>query len=203
MRKLVEEGYNNADYGGAFRRDETLRENEEEFMSLLIKKLPKNAKVLDFGCGLGIPHDKFFVNQGIDVTGIDISQKHINLAKKNVPDAKFIKGDFSKVKFKEKFDAIVSFYAIFHIPRTEHKKLFKKMHLLLKKSGLILITLGTSGDEYSEEKNWAGAPMAWSQYTPTTYKKILNECGFKIIKFAFEGKKGDAEHHFWVLAEKL
>ena len=73
MRKLVEEGYDNADYGGAFRRDETLRENEAEFMNFLIKKLPKNAKILDFGCGLGIPHDKFFVKKGMDVTGIDIT----------------------------------------------------------------------------------------------------------------------------------
>ena len=202
MRKLVEEGYDKADYGGAFRKGKSLRENEEEFLSDLISKIPKGAKILDFGCGLGIPHDKFFAKNGFAVTGIDISQKHIDIAKKNVPGAKFIKGDFSRMKFKEKFDAVVSFYAIFHIPREEHKKLFKKMRSLLKKGGLILVTLGTSGDKYSEEKDWAGAKMAWSQYDPETYKKIIKDSGFKIIRSAFEGKPGDAEYHFWVLAQR-
>ena len=81
--------------------------------------------------------------------------------------------------------------------------LFEKLESL-KNDGKILITLGTSGEEYSEEKNWAGTPtMAWSQYDPETYIQILDETGFDIIDSEFEGKKGEAEHHFWVLAKKI
>jgi cyclopropane fatty-acyl-phospholipid synthase-like methyltransferase len=202
MRKLVEEGYDKGDYEKAFRKDDSMREDEKYFLSELTKHLPKKGKILDFGCGLGIPYDKYLAEKGFKVTGIDISQKHIDIAKKNVPKANYIKGDFSSYKFREKFSAIVSFYAIFHIPRKEHQKLFKKMNSLLKDYGVILITLGTSGEEYSEENNWAGAKMAWSQYDPETYRKMLDKAGFDIIEARFEGKKGDAEHHFWVLARK-
>ena len=174
---------------------------EESFLKKLLKLLPKNLHVLDFGCGIGVPFDKYLVEHGCKVTGVDISQKHINEAKKNVPKAKFIKGDFSKIDFQETFDAIISFYAIFHIPREEHKELFLKMADLLKSNGKILITLGTSGG-YGEEEEWCGAKMAWSTYDPDTYKKLLDETGFKILEATFEGQPGDEEYHFWVLAQK-
>jgi ubiquinone/menaquinone biosynthesis C-methylase UbiE len=137
------------------------------------------------------------------VTGVDFSQKNINLARKNVPEAEFIKGDFSMIDFKkESFDAIVSFYAIFHIPREEHRDLFAKMNYLLKKKGIIIVTLGTSGSEYGEEDDWCGAPMAWSSHEPDMAKAIISEAGFTILETFFEGKPGDDEYHFWVLAQK-
>lgn len=202
MRKIVEEGYERGDYARAFRTTDKPNKMEERFLKKLIKLLPKNPHVLDFGCGIGIPFDRWLVEHGCKVTGIDISQKHINMAKKNVPKATFIRGDFSKINFKEKFDAIISFYAIFHIPRKEHKDLFLKMHNLLNVNGVILVTLGTSGSEYGEEKDWAGATMAWSTYEPNEYKKMIKDVGFTILEATFEGQPGDEEYHFWVLAQK-
>jgi cyclopropane fatty-acyl-phospholipid synthase-like methyltransferase len=201
MRKIVEDGYDRGNYAGIFRFSDKPNKMEERFLKKLIRLLPKNPNILDFGCGVGIPFDKYLVENDCKVTGIDISQKHINEAKKNVPKAKFIKGDFSKIYFQENFDAIISFYAIFHIPKKEHKKLLLKIFGLLKKNGKILITLGTSKG-YSEENEWCGAKMAWSSYAPEKYKKLLDETGFKILESEFEGKKGDEEYHFWVLAQK-
>lgn len=201
MRKIVEEGYEKGDYAGVFRISDKPNKMEENFLKKLIHLLPKNPHILDFGCGIGFPFDKSLVDHHCKVTGIDISQKHIKKARKNVPDAKFIKGDFSKIDFKETFDAIISFYAIFHIPREEHKELFLNMAKFLKKEGKILITLGTSGG-YGEEESWCGAKMAWSSHKPEVYKKLLNETGFKILEATFEGNPGDEEYHFWVFAQK-
>lgn len=201
MRKIVEAGYEKGDYASKFRISDKPNKMEESFLKKLMKLLPKNPHILDFGCGIGIPFDKYLVEHGCKVTGIDISQKHINQAKKNVPEARFIRVDFSKIDFQETFDAIISFYAIFHISREEHRKLFLKMADLLNKKGVILVTLGTSGG-YGEEEDWCGAKMAWSTYDPKIYKKMLNETGFKILEETFEGQPGDEEYHFWVLAKK-
>lgn len=202
MKKLVEEGYDTGDYVSAFRLTKKPNMMEKSFLDKLIELIPKGGRVLDLGCGTGIPIDKYLVDKGIRVRGIDISQKHVNLAKRNVPSAEFVKGDFSEFDFDEKFDAIISFYAIFHIPREEHKDLFLKMYDLLNDNGVILVTLGTSGSEYGEEKDWAGATMAWSTYEPKEYKKIIKLVGFKILEATFEGEPGDDEYHFWVLAKK-
>lgn len=203
IRKIVEKGYDKADYAGKFRINTLPNEIEQYFLEKLVGKIGAKAKVLDFGCGTGLPFDKFLVERGVDLTGIDISQKHIKLAKKNVSEAKFIKGDFSRFDFGEqKFNAIISLYAIFHIPRGEHKDLFVKINNLLTKNGVILVTLGTSGSEYGEEQDWCGATMAWSTYEPETYKNILTETGFSVLEEKFEGRPGDDEYHYWVLAQK-
>ena len=76
------------------------------------------------------------------------------------------------------------------------------MHTLLNNGGIILVTLGTSGSEYGEEKDWAGATMAWSTYEPKEYEKMIKDVGFTILEATFEGKPGDEEYHFWVLVKK-
>lgn len=205
IRKVVKEGYEKGAYVKTFRIDTSkLSRFELNMLRELTKKLHKKSKILDLGCGIGAPYDNYFVKKGFDVTGVDFSKKHILMARKNVPKARFIEKDFTKVKFSYSFDAIVSFYAIFHIPRKENPKLFLKINKLLKPNGLILVSLGTGNEEYGEEKNWAGAKvMAWSTYSPEKYKEIIKKAGFNIIKSVFEGKPGDKEHHFWVLAKKL
>lgn len=203
MRKIVEQGYDQADYAGTFRVHTEPNKMERYFLNKLIKHVGKNAKILDLGCGIGLPIDRVLVANNMDVTGIDISQKHIRLSQNNVPGANFIKGDFSKYNFGGKmFDGIVSLYAIFHIPREEHRDLFLKIHSLLVDNGVILVTLGTSGSEYGEEQNWCGAPMVWSTYEPEAYTQILDDTGFKIIEDTFEGQPGDDEYHYWVFAKK-
>lgn len=201
MRRIVEEGYEKGDYAGTFRISDQPNKLQERFLNKLLKLLPEKPHILDFGCGTGVPFDKYLVQHGCSVVGVDIAQKHINEAKKHVPTAKFIRGDFSKIDFEKSFDAIISLYAIFHIPREEHEGLFLQMAGLLKENGKILITLGTSGG-YGEEEGWCGARMAWSTYDPDTYKKLLDNKGFEILEATFEGRPGDEEYHFWVLAAK-
>lgn len=204
IRKIVEEGYNKGNYAKKFRADSNPNDMEKYFLDSFIKQIRKEAIILDLGCGIGVPFDHYLIKNGIKITGIDIADKHISLAQQNVPQAQFIKGDFSKYNFgTEKFDGIISFYAIFHIPREEHRDLFLKMFNLLNKDGVILITLGTSGSEYGEEKDWCGTPMAWSTYKPEEYKKIITEIGFKIIEEKFEGQPGDDEFHYWIMAKKI
>lgn len=204
MRKLVEEGYETNDYVNMYRLNLEPNEMDSSFLKRFVELIPQHAKVLDLGSGCGIPYDRYLAKQGFDVTGMDISKKNVNLARTNVPEAKFFVGDFSKVNFDEdSFHAIVSFYAIFHIPRDEHKNLFQRMNIILKKEGVILVTLGTSNEECGIEENWGGAPMAWSSHEPDRAKEIICESGFKILEAVFEGQPGDNEYHLWILARKV
>jgi ubiquinone/menaquinone biosynthesis C-methylase UbiE len=202
IRKIVKEGYEKGDYVGHFRTSNQPNEMEKKLLDRLANSLSKDAKILDLGCGTGIPFDKYLVELGFKLTGVDFASNHIISARKNVPNATFIKSDFSKLDFGiQKFDAIIAFYSIFHIPREEQQELFKKMNSLLVDGGLILVTLATSDSEDINE-NWTGAPMAWSQYSPTKYKVMLTQAGFIIAHDEYEGQPSDAEYHWWVLARK-
>ena len=205
MRELVKEGYEKSRYDAStFRKDGKLTKIEHHFLSKLARLLPEDEKVMDLGCGPGAPIDAYLVKKGFDVTGVDFCRRLLALARGKVPGAKFINEDFSKVTFNEEsFDAVISLYAIFHIPRKEHKDLFLRMRRFLKPHGLVLVTLGTSGNEYGEEKNWCGAPiMVWSTYDPDRYREIITNVGFTILESDFEGEPTDDEYHFWLLAQK-
>jgi len=200
MRKLVRSGYNQGQYDITYARNNGTPENFEKVLcDELVSRIKPNSKILDLGCGVGLPYDKYFIKHNLSVTGIDISEKHIEQAKKNVKSAKYLVGDFFSKDIKGKFDAIVSFYAIFHIPRTEHKKLLEHIHSSLKKDGIILITLGIDSMKCDVNDNFAGAPMAWSSYTVEKNKKLVQDSGFEILIAAEDYR---TERHLWILAKK-
>lgn len=196
VKDIVEQGYDKIAEDYYTHRDLEKFNGELEKFSLL---LPKNAKVLDVGCGAGIPTAKFFINKGFDMTGIDISETMINLAKKNVPEAKFLKMDINNLEFPEEyFDGIISVYTLFHIPRKNHFKIFQNFYKLLKPGGKLLINTGISESE--SFTRFFGVKMFWSNYSPDKTLELVRDAGFSIL---FEGilVRG-GEYQYWIFAEK-
>lgn len=148
-----------------------------DFMELLAPK----AKVLDAGCGAGIPIAKMLAKQ-FDVIGVDFSEAQINLAKKNVPNAHFTCADMTQLDLpNESLDGICSYYAIIHIPREEHANLFASFYKLLKTGGIALLCLGAQDLVDDIEEDYLGARMYWSHFDTDTYRKMLVKSGFTII----------------------
>jgi SAM-dependent methyltransferase len=204
MRDVVKAGYEAGDYSGEFRANPEPDEHARYFLQKLLVLSPSSPTILDLGCGTGIPFDRFLVSEGAKLTGIDFSRKHIALAKRNVPLADYIEADFSRVELGlDRFDCVVAFYAIFHLPRDEHRALFEKIARTLRGDGLFLATLGAVASAYGEDANWTGAKMAWSSHDPDTYCNLLQQAGFAIVDSGFEGKLGDQEHHWWMMARKI
>ncbi len=169
----------------------------KSLLKKFIKYLPKNSRVLDLGCGAGVPISKFLVDNGYKITGIDFSDGMLKLAKKNVPKAKFMKMDMTNMKFKENsFDGAVSFYAIIHVPREKHKRIYKSLHKSLRNGGIIL--LNASGTSTWEEHvdDYMGVPMFWSFYHPKKTLKIIKDEGFEILWS--DVLKLGGETQFWV-----
>lgn len=195
--KTVEDGYDKIAIKYHEQRDKSDRKNElKKFASML----SKNAKVLDAGCGAGVPVAKFLTDNGFEVIGVDISEHMIKLAKENVPQAIFIRKNLTRMRFpKNSFDGLVAFYSIIHIPREKHGSLYKKFHEIIKPGGVVLASLGN--DDWEGTEKFHGEAMFWSQYAPDKELELLKKAGFEIIF----GKKMTyrKETHFWVLARNI
>lgn len=176
---FVKRSYNKAAKDYAAGRDQS--ENIVH-LEILNKLLPHNSSILDIGCGAGKPVDSYLVIKGHKVIGIDISERMIELAKQNVPQADFRVEDMSDFKAEEfRVDAVVSFYAIFHTPRESHKDILRKINSFLRKGGYILITMGVD-DWEGEEENFYGVNMRWSHYDAKANIGLVENAGFKILK---------------------
>jgi cyclopropane fatty-acyl-phospholipid synthase-like methyltransferase len=203
---IVEQGYDRmAEQYLASRdpRDEVLLSELEE----LAEVLPEEARVLELGCGAGVPATQWLASRKFRVTAVDVSAQQLELARLCVRKANLIKADMLDLRFPpESFDAVVSFYAIIHVPREEHRTLLGRIYNWLRPGGAFLATWAMSDWEGIEE-NWEGwgAPMWWSHFDAETNLDMLREAGFAIERADVResgGEESRDERWLWVLARK-
>jgi len=204
--RTVESGYDlmAEQYLATKNREDPLALTALEDLAVL---LPREAAVLDLGCGAGVPVTRWLSDKGFAVTGVDVSARQLELARNYVPEATFIKADMTEVSFAPgSLDAVVAFHSIIHVPRTEHPTLLERIHRWLRPEGIFLATM-TLTDSEGRDDDWEGwgAPMVWSHYDGDTNVALLREAGF-VIRYAEPrtgGGPGDeSETWLWVLARK-
>lgn len=163
-------------------------------------QLAEKAKILDIGCGNGLPVDKYLTDKGYEVLGVDISDEQIKRARQNVPKAKFATMDMEELTLPIKsFDGALLLFSLFHLPRGIHQEILTSVNELLVSGGYLLITLGlkeleTTHDEFEDLK------LFWSQWDKAKNLTILGQSGFSLLYEEIHGV-GD-EDHIVVLARK-
>lgn len=201
-KNIVKNGYNQI--AKSYLAARTKDSEDVRLLGDFIELLSADAKILDAGCGAGIPITQLLAKH-FDVTGVDFSEAQIELAKKNIPNVKFICEDLTKLHFPDDtFDGICSYYAIIHIPREEHQALLVNFHRMLSMSGVALLCLGAQHLIDDIEENYLGAKMYWSHYDSATYQKMLKELGFSIIwsKIVSDASCEGAGHLFVLVQKK-
>ena len=162
-------------------------------------RLPENGRVLDAGCGTGVPIARKLVQIGFEVVGIDISGNMVTTARANVPGATFHQMNMAAIDFPpESFDGVICCYAIIHTPREKHANIFRSFHKVLKPQGVMLVSVASWA--WEEVADYLGVDMYWSHYDPSVTKSLITEAGFD-IEFGRDVQSGGETHH-WVLAFK-
>lgn len=129
---------------------------EKPMMKSMVSNL-KNKKVLMLGCGTG-EESKLLETFGASsnqLTGIDISNKSIEIAKRTYPDIEFVVGDMNELPFEsDSFDFVYSSLAVHYSATPE--KTYKEVYRVLKPNGLFLFSIGHPLRWSSEEKDIDG-----------------------------------------------
>lgn len=98
--------------------------------------------VLDVGFGTGTLTSKLYVH-GCRIYGQDFSERMITLARKKMPDATLISGDFSEGLAEplthQKYDAIIATYSLHHLTDDKKISLITSLLPLLNDGGSIYI----------------------------------------------------------------
>jgi cyclopropane fatty-acyl-phospholipid synthase-like methyltransferase len=162
-----------------------------------LTRLSTGSKVLDLGCGCGVPDVRALARR-FEVVGVDISEVQIERARSLVPDATFLCMDMTKVRFLSgSFDGALSLYAIIHVPVEEQPGLLERVARWLRPGAPFVLVAGAN--RYTgTEKDWLapGVEMYWSHADGDTYARWLAEAGFEVVRREFI-PEADAGHELF------
>jgi ubiquinone/menaquinone biosynthesis C-methylase UbiE len=148
---------------------------EKKCIKKYLEKIQK-GKSLEIGCGTG-HWTEFFVSQGFRITGIDIAQDMLNIAKsKNLEKTNFIVADVLDLPFEnESFDNV---FAITSLEFTENQqKAFDEIYRIMKKNGYFLIGGLLDSSELAKNKNNSEIFCSADFFSVSSLKKYLNKFG--------------------------
>jgi len=145
----------------------------------LLAGVPEGGAVLDLGCGNGVPALREIARRHL-ATGVDVSSVQAERATQNVPEATVLHADMAEMEFADgSFDAIVSFYAVEHVPRERHADLLARLFSWLRPGGSLLFTVEARGT-HDTVGDWLGAPMFFSQFGPEETVQLVRGAGFTV-----------------------
>lgn len=165
--------------------------------------VPEPGALLDLGCGAGHPVAADFLDSGWQVTGVDFSRGMLDLAKVQAPQMVQVHADMRAVDFPAaSFDAVTLIYSLFHLPWSDHPKLFERIHRWLRPGGCLLFTYATTAytghAEANIEKEFMGTDLFYSHTTPEALYAQLRDCNFDVVKGVERTIAG--ETFLWVTA---
>jgi cyclopropane fatty-acyl-phospholipid synthase-like methyltransferase len=175
---------------------------QESFLAELTSRLPDGVPLLELGCGAG--DDLAGFAERFDVTGVDLSREQLRRAEERVPAARLIRADVCSLELEPaSFAAVVSFYALGHVPRERHATLYRLVASWLRPGGLFLTNMAV-GDNPGSVDEWLGAPMFFSSWDAATNSRLVAEAGFELLRdevVTMREPEGDATFQ-WVLARR-
>ena len=158
----------------------------------------QGKRVLDIGFGTGVLAGKLYEN-GYDITGIDFSERMIQIAQEKMPAARLMQHDFSKGLPTElansKFDAIICTYAIHHLDDNAKISFLMELKARLLPSGRIYIgdvAFGTReeliacrdrcGDEWDDDEFYLVAEEVSKEIAGVQFAKISHCAGILTLE---------------------
>jgi SAM-dependent methyltransferase len=190
---LVRYGYDRVSHayrGDTFELD--ARSGYAHWLRRLTRRLGPGARVLDLGCGNGVPVARE-LSARFAVTGVDLSPVQIERARSLVPGARFVCADMTAVEFEPaSFDCVAAFYSFIKVPVSEQPDLFRRIARWLSPGGWLLAVLGKYAWTGTED-DWRGvkgATMYWSHADLSSSRRWLADAGLEIVEEGTQPEQG-------------
>jgi len=148
----------------------------------LTARLPRGARVLDVGSGTGRPVAELLARAGHHVTGIDVSGTMVELARRQVPGARFEQCDVLGFEPPDGgFDAVCAFFPLLMMSRADAVAALRRMASWLVPGGF-LVSSTVPADVEDVEIVWMGRPSRVSSFSAEEYVRLLEEeCGLRVL----------------------
>lgn len=203
--KSLNQTYNDIAQEWSKRRPiEWMQNSIDKFVSLL----NPGDSVLDVGCGSG-DKSAYMIEKGLNVTGIDFSEKMIEIAKMEVPKGEFHVMDINKLdNLNKKFDGIFARAVLLHIPKKEIPNTLSKLIDHLNDRGYLYIAVkekkvGENDEEIVRENDYGSdIERFFSYFTLPELENLLIDARLNIVFSDITRVKTGTRKWIQIIAQK-
>jgi ubiquinone/menaquinone biosynthesis C-methylase UbiE len=171
------------EYAEKFYGEHEKKPKDQEILRRFAREIGGRRPVWDFGCGPG-QTTQYLTNLGVDISGLDLSEKMLEQARMIHPGTLFRKGNILALEFEnESIAGAVAFYAIVHFSEEQVRQACEEVFRVLQPGGIFLLTYH-SGEKVIHVEEYLGKniDIDFMFFTPEFISSCLRKCGFKEIE---------------------
>ncbi|WUH95761.1 class I SAM-dependent methyltransferase [Streptomyces sp. NBC_00433] len=152
----------------------------------LAAAVPPGSRVLDLGCGTGLPTAGQLSDAGLRVVGVDLSAGMVGRARANVPKAEFLQADIADLPAGEPlapggFAGAAAFFSLLMLRRAEIPATLRAVYDLLEPGGLLALSM-VEADVDDVPIPFLGHTIRVSGYLRDELRQVVTDAGFEVIQ---------------------
>lgn len=187
INAVTRQAYNLAaqKYHDLFHNEMNEKEYDRKLLDSFASRFNNDSLLCDAGCGPSAHIGKYLFEKGINVVGVDISEKCIELARLYNQDMKFECADIRSMPFEDNlFDGLISYYSIINTPKIYVNKIFNEFRRVIKPDGYLLVSVKAGTTEgYIDELLGIKARNYFSLFTKDEIVTFFSQAGFLLEFF--------------------
>jgi ubiquinone/menaquinone biosynthesis C-methylase UbiE len=148
----------------------------------LASLIPPGSRVLDIGCGNGIPITRGLLGRGHTLVGLDSSSAMLQRFRNNCPETPAVRGIAQSCPFAAGiFDAAVAWGIMFHLNYEDQSRAIASISRVLKSRGPFLFTSGKVDGFEGKVGTMNGVVFRYFSHSIHNYRCILGDHGFTLL----------------------
>ncbi|MCE7600207.1 class I SAM-dependent methyltransferase [Vibrio fluvialis] len=145
--------------------------------------IPPQGRVLDLGCGHGIPIAAMMTERGFTLTGVDRSERLLSLARSAMPQQEWIQSELESFEPVGYYHGVIIWDSMFHLPRHEHLTLLGKVFEALEPEGVVILSSGGSDTDLPPFTDiMLGHEFFYDAFPVSVLLRHCREMGFRILR---------------------
>lgn len=181
--------------------------NTEGFWKEQLEKyhelLPK-GKVLEIGAG-GTRDAKALILAGYEYVGTDVSERLLEICRKEIPNARFLKQSVYDLNFDEKFDGFWASKVLLHLPKSRIDEALQRIKSVIKDNGIGFISLIDGKGEGLEDEKWDDGShhkRYFAYYSKEEFNNVLKHNSFELLAYSFKLETGRLRWHCFFVKKR-
>jgi SAM-dependent methyltransferase len=161
----------------------------------------------DIGCGPGRV-SVHLQSLDLDVFGVDLSPKMVEIARSMYPDLRFEEGSMTALDQPDgSLGGIVAWYSIIHVPPESQPAVFAEFFRVLAPGGHLLLAFQVGDEQRNPGPLWQklGHTVSYHSYRlpPSRVAGLLREAGFVAVgELVAEASSGEKSPQAYILVRK-